>query len=120
MRLGCGRQTHRVLANDTTNYDLLLEQHAVVPGGQSVTWLAPQDIFSLLRGGRGVIHLHGRYDYPKSIILSTVDYERIVRRPEDSVRVAQALFHSGRGKINGGGPLLELRSGDGDIRVQRN
>jgi hypothetical protein len=79
----------------TTNYDLLLEQNEVVPGGETATWLQPQKIFSLLRGGKGVIHLHGRYDHPESVILSAADYSRIVGRPEDSIRVAQALFHAG-------------------------
>lgn len=79
----------------TTNYDSLLEEYNVVPGNDYATWLEPKDIFALLRGGQGVIHLHGLWNYPASVILSTTDYERIVHGPEDSIKVSQALFYSG-------------------------
>jgi SIR2-like domain len=79
----------------TTNYDKLLEDYKVVPGNSIATWLEPRDIFALLRGGQGVIHLHGLVNYPESVILSTADYERIVHGPEASIKVSQALFHSG-------------------------
>jgi SIR2-like domain len=79
----------------TTNYDKLLEDYEVVPGNSIATWLEPRDIFALLRGGKGVIHLHGLVSYPESVILSSSDYERIVHGPEASIKVSQALFHSG-------------------------
>jgi hypothetical protein len=43
----------------TTNYDRLLEQENVVKNYESVTWSQPARILSMLRGGRGIIHLHG-------------------------------------------------------------
>ncbi len=79
----------------TTNYDLLLQMFQVVTDPQVATWLEPRQILSLLRGGRGIIHLHGRYDLSQSVILSGADYSRIVNRPEDSVTIARALFHGG-------------------------
>ncbi|XVV15286.1 SIR2 family protein [Actinoplanes sp. CA-131856] len=78
----------------TTNYDRLLEDTSVSPGTQSATWLKPADIRSLLRSGSGVVHLHGRYDVPSSVILSRSDYQRLVD-DRDAVAVAQAIFHSG-------------------------
>jgi hypothetical protein len=79
----------------TTNYDLLLRDHRVVPESEMATWQDPREIFSILRGGRGIIHLHGRYDLPESVILSVSDYARIVRDSGDSKTIAQALFYSG-------------------------
>lgn len=79
----------------TTNYDLLLRDHQVAPGGDIVTWQDPQAILSLLRGGRGIVHLHGRYDLPETIILSRSDYVRIVQGPKTSQTVARALFYAG-------------------------
>lgn len=79
----------------TTNYDELLEDYGVVPNKVSATWLEPQDILTLLRGGPGVIHLHGVWHHPPSVILSSEDYSRIVHGPETSIQVSQALFHSG-------------------------
>jgi len=79
----------------TTNYDLLLRDHQVVPDAEIVTWQDPQEIFSLLRGGKGIVHLHGRYDLPETVILSQSDYKRIVGGPEVTQAVARALFYSG-------------------------
>lgn len=78
----------------TTNYDTLLEEGSVTYGRQSATWLHPGSIRSLLRTGSGIVHLHGRYDIPDSVILSSRDYQRLVS-DRDSVAVAQAAFHSG-------------------------
>jgi hypothetical protein len=79
----------------TTNYDLLLKNLTVVAGAQIATWQSPRQILSLLRGGRGIIHLHGRYDLPESVILSNTDYSRIVHGPADTTTIAQSLFFSG-------------------------
>jgi hypothetical protein len=81
----------RVIA--TTNYDLLLEEH-VLPGGRSITWERPQDLRSLLRGGSGIAHLHGRYDRPQSVILSDSDYQRLIDDAA-AIRVSQSLFEAG-------------------------
>jgi hypothetical protein len=78
----------------TTNYDTLLEECNVARGNQSATWLNPPQIRSILRSGSGVIHLHGRYDLPSSVILSSADYQRVVD-DRDLLSVAQAMFHSG-------------------------
>lgn len=78
----------------TTNYDLLLEQYRVTTGTQSETWLRPSEIRTMLRTGSGVVHLHGRYDIPSSVILSGADYDRLVTS-EDASTVAQAAFNSG-------------------------
>ncbi len=79
----------------TTNYDLLLRDYGVVPDAEIATWQDPGQILSLLRGGRGIVHLHGRYDSPDSVILSKSDYARVVRRRKNSSEVARALFYSG-------------------------
>lgn len=78
----------------TTNYDILLEECNVARRNQSATWLNPPQIRSILRSGSGVIHLHGRYDLPSSVIMSSADYQRVVD-DRDSLSVAQAMFHSG-------------------------
>lgn len=77
----------------TTNYDLLLETY-VKPNATSVTWLTPVRMRELLRAGDGVIHLHGRYDQPQSVILSHSDYQRLI---DDAVarRVTSSLFDAG-------------------------
>jgi hypothetical protein len=78
----------------TTNYDLLLEQLQVSIGNESITWLSPASIRSALRSGSGVIHIHGRYDLPSSVILSQTDYQRLVN-DDDSTAISEAIFHSG-------------------------
>ena len=79
----------------TTNYDLLLSDLKVVADAEIATWQNPRQILSLLRGGRGIVHLHGRFDVPESVILSSSDYARIVHGPGDSATIAQSLFFSG-------------------------
>lgn len=78
----------------TTNYDILLEECNIARGDHAATWLNTTQIRSILRSGSGVIHLHGRYDLPSSVILSSADYQRVVN-DRDSLSVAQAMFHSG-------------------------
>ena len=78
----------------TTNYDTLLEEAEIALGAESITWLDPGKIRTLLRAGSGVVHLHGRYDVPRSVILSRSDYQRIVD-DQDATVVAQAMFNSG-------------------------
>jgi hypothetical protein len=78
----------------TTNYDTLLEEAEITSGTQSVTWLEPGKIRSLMRSGSGIVHLHGRYDVSSSVILSRSDYQRIVD-DRDTAAVAQAAFNSG-------------------------
>lgn len=78
----------------TTNYDLLLEDYEVVGSRESATWLQAARMREILRLDTGVIHLHGRYDRPESIILSRRDYDRIVGDAA-SAELAQGLFHGG-------------------------
>jgi SIR2-like domain len=77
----------------TTNYDLLLEEY-VMPTGRSISWERPHELRSMLRGGSGIAHLHGRYDRPQSVILSDSDYQRIIT-DDTAFRVSQSLFESG-------------------------
>lgn len=78
----------------TTNYDVLLEQLQVPIGKESLTWLNTSGFRSALRTGSGVLHLHGRYDLPSSVILSQSDYQRIVN-DDDSIAISEAIFHTG-------------------------
>lgn len=60
----------------TTNYDTLLEQ---ATGRAHVTWRETRRFRSALtRTSNDVFHLHGIWDDPESIILTTSDYGRIV------------------------------------------
>ena len=75
----------------TTNYDTFIEQ-ALAEGGvdfEELDWTDRQECRSfflnhlLARQSPFVIHIHGRYDYPRSIVLSHRDYvARYVQSPE--------------------------------------
>lgn len=60
----------------TTNYDGLLESHGgidpVVVRSQDI-----DDIFNVLSGSKGVLHLHGYYQTPDSVVLGIEDYRRV-------------------------------------------
>jgi hypothetical protein len=59
----------------TTNYDDLLER---VTGLDAVTWQQHEDAkLILLSKKRGVLHLHGFYKDPKSVILGIHDYAKL-------------------------------------------
>jgi hypothetical protein len=73
----------------TTNYDKLLSNE-LIEDGDVVTWKHGDTIRALLRERRGILHLHGTFDDPESVILTPADYERIAGREERS-RVAQLL-----------------------------
>jgi hypothetical protein len=56
----------------TTNYDELIEQVTGLPG---VTWQERHKIPRIVRGeDPGVLHLHGKWDAPASVILGIRDY----------------------------------------------
>jgi hypothetical protein len=78
----------------TTNYDTLLEDFGATRDQKSLTWLQPAEIRTMIRAGSGVIHLHGRYDLPASVVLSQRDYDRVVNE-RDTKAISQALFHTG-------------------------
>lgn len=77
----------------TTNYDNLIE---VVTGLPSVTWQNPHRFVQVATTGggpRGVLHLHGHYDAPDSIVLGTMDYATITnhRAAQDMQRALSTL-----------------------------
>ncbi|MEY4179795.1 MAG: hypothetical protein RLY70_3369, partial [Planctomycetota bacterium] len=59
----------------TTNYDDLIEK---VAGLRSVTWKEPRKVTRSLRGDdRRVLHLHGHWDEPDSVVLGIRSYEDV-------------------------------------------
>lgn len=77
----------------TTNYDTLLENFGVCKGS-SVTWQQPAAIRDVFRLGEGVVHLHGTWNLPTSVILSRRNYEAVAA-DMSARQVAQVIFHSG-------------------------
>jgi SIR2-like domain len=60
----------------TTNYDGLIEE---VTGLQPVTWTEGWKVESLIRGDdKGVLHLHGYWDKPESVVLGIRSYEEVM------------------------------------------
>lgn len=60
----------------TTNYDNLIE---TVTGLPPVTWMDGSRVERVLRGDeRAVVHLHGFWERPESVILSTRSYEKVL------------------------------------------
>lgn len=61
----------------TTNYDGLLE---TVTGAPPVTWREPARVGRILRGDdRGILHLHGYWADPASVVLGRRSYDEVVR-----------------------------------------
>lgn len=79
----------------TTNLDTLLTDYSAVSTPLLATWQQPARILNLLRGDSGVIHLHGVYTDPQSVILTESDYTRINLSPSDQQAVIRSLFYSG-------------------------
>jgi len=60
----------------TTNYDSLIEE---VTGLEPVTWTDGARVERVVRGDeKGVLHLHGHWMKPESVILDARSYERIL------------------------------------------
>lgn len=60
----------------TTNYDQLLEDASRLP---PVTWLERSKVLAILRGEKAaVLHLHGFWDRPGSIVLGIRSYESVL------------------------------------------
>src|SRR6266404_4415909 len=77
--LGC------VLA--TTNYDGLIEK---VTGLDPVTWMDRAQVSRVVRGDdEGVLHLHGFWKEPKSVVLGARSYEKVTSDPH-----AQAMLRA--------------------------
>jgi hypothetical protein len=77
----------------TTNYDRYLTEVAF-PKREAVTWGNRNTILQLFRERPGVFHLHGVFDEPGSVILTTTDYERIINADANS-DVASQLSSQG-------------------------
>ena len=60
----------------TTNYDGLIEK---VTGLPPVTWMEVAKVERLIRGDdNGVLHLHGYWDKPESVILGIRSYQKVM------------------------------------------
>jgi hypothetical protein len=60
----------------TLNYDSLIEQAS---GRKSVTWLREDKVQEILRREitDGVLHLHGWFDEPESVVLGSMSYQQV-------------------------------------------
>lgn len=63
----------------TTNYDRLLEFVSV--GSESVTWRDSHRLLLALRNGIDIVHLHGVWNDPDSVIFGSADYNVNIRDP---------------------------------------
>jgi tetratricopeptide (TPR) repeat protein len=64
------------IALATTNYDGLIEE---VTGLSAVTWMDGAKVERVLRGDEnGILHLHGYWDRPESVILGIRSYEEVL------------------------------------------
>jgi hypothetical protein len=71
----------------TTNYDSLLTE---VTGRPPVTWRQSADVERVIRGAEpGVLHLHGHWKDPESVIVGIRSYEQILGDQH-----AQAILHA--------------------------
>jgi tetratricopeptide (TPR) repeat protein len=71
----------------TTNYDGLIEE---ITGLPPVTWKQAHEVERVLRGeGPGVLHLHGHWETPETVVLGYRSYEEVVRDPH-----AQAMLRA--------------------------
>jgi hypothetical protein len=75
----------------TTNYDQLLERWQI-GDGRTLTWQDASGIRDAFRLGSGVIHLHGVWNRPSSIVLSQDSYASVVA-DEPARQVARVIFH---------------------------
>lgn len=84
----------------TTNYDGLIEE---VTGWPPVTWKDRADFERIVRGDeRGVLHLHGFWKNPRSVIFGIRSYEDIRRDPHartmlEALRSMRTLLFVGFG-----------------------
>ena len=63
----------------TLNYDHLLEQ---ATGYSAITWQEPNAVQDVLRGHRqAVLHLHGEYQKPESVVLGLASYHKVKDDP---------------------------------------
>jgi hypothetical protein len=63
----------------TLNYDHLLEQ---TTGHPAITWQEPNAVQEVLRGHRqAILHLHGEYQKPESVVLGLASYHKVKDDP---------------------------------------
>jgi SIR2-like domain len=85
----------------TTNYDGLIEKRV---GVSPVTWREPTKYERVIQGDReGVLHLHGFYEEPDSVVLGVSSYEAALRGDyaqamQRAVRSLHTLISIGYGK----------------------
>jgi len=85
----------------TTNYDGLLEE---VIGRPAVTWQDGAKVERVIRGDdQGVLHLHGFWDRPETVILGIRDYEKILgdthaQTMQKAIRATRTLLFVGCGE----------------------
>ena len=106
----------------TTNYDDLLERSARSVGYVSPTWKEPATIVKIVnRELAGVVHFHGWWRDPASVILGVSSYERVLSsEAAQSIQRAIGQFHSmlfigyGNGLSDPNfGPLVRFLNGPG-------
>ena len=77
----------------TTNYDRILQLCG--PGGvETVTWKEPNKMLAAIRGEPSVVHLHGVYNDPDSVIFSASSYA-LLSDNEGYRSFSQALWTRG-------------------------
>lgn len=84
----------------TVNYDGVLE---AVTGLRPVTWLQPSEVERVLRRrAEGILHFHGHWEQPESIVLGSASYARVVADPPargalEAMRMFRTLVFVGHG-----------------------
>lgn len=83
----------------TTNYDSLLEQAA---GTEPVTWDQPARVNAVLRERPGILHWHGYWEKPESVVLSRRGYSALQKSEElqaslRAVRMLKTILFVGFG-----------------------
>ena len=76
----------------TTNYDSILEE---VTGRPPVTWRQGSDVERVLRGeDQGILHLHGHWKDPESVILGIRSYEAVLQ--DEHAQAMQKILRATR------------------------
>ena len=100
----------------TTNYDNILEE---ITGLEPVTWMDVAECVEVFRGDRAaIIHIHGHFEKPESVILGVSSYEDILRDERaqqflKALNFLQSAIYVGYGKglkDPNFGKLLDWRS----------
>jgi formylglycine-generating enzyme required for sulfatase activity len=80
----------------TTNYDGLLEATAPGTRAKAVTWLDPAACVKALRGeDAAVVHLHGSWERPESVVLGAGTYQRVhASKAAQEIQASLARFTS--------------------------